>query len=814
MANDMDEADDLSITAEENGTPLPEGGKSASLPIPMAVDNNNSYQALKKLDRIPARVKYNVAHYFFLNDVGNSSHKKERVGMKMEVDGEDLGDTTSVSSASLSYRPPTDVDINDRKAVIKHFLSYLSKVYEVRGVLNYKDDQEAEDDQIGSPDGRKEIKTRKVFFDMEIVGELFKIMTCKAKIREIYELLKEEEINQEKEEFNKILTYQSSMIGIYDWRMIIDFNDYNNMNNRPFLSFYKEQLKSGGYLHTLLKASSPSSSSSSLTGSGSGVSSSSSSHLVEEKYLPKLSFCSSLVKSNYEKSLLLSEIGGLPSENKNEVIIHYELPKSIETSLFRNLKIIMEEKLGFSKEISFNALVLLSRYLLSSLSDTTSIVKESVIILSAIILLTFKSYHALTPLSSSSASSSSSTAAAAASSLIPLPPPSLSSVFSSSSSIKPSFLKKIIKFVYCQLHYRNPMKEDNSSILHLLPKVIEKENDIYSKALCYDCYIPSVFSFLSSSFFLYHQQIISEESEYSLSFLLSEGLSLSQFCYSSYFGLVNAFSLELLMMSCLVLNYYYLKEETKEERREERRSEEKRRKEEEERNRRRQVGGGVKKEASSHTPTSSSFASLPLPIMNDDILPLTLLQQVMNYFEISSSSVITAMKYLVGLLELTRKSTSFSSSSSTTVNNNTATSVAVNSLPVLLDDYYMKRSKDSSSSSSCSLHSLLDIALKELLTIRNDTTSHNNNNDNKGDLVTPSKGWSRSCRLLDVDDSFFFFHFFRSFYVFACFLIDESSFLKVRLHPKLLASSCSTFDLINPIELSTQYCRKIDKVSC
>jgi hypothetical protein len=739
MAADVDEADDLSVTGDENGSLLLlEGGKPSSLPLPVSsTAADTSYQSLKKLDRIPARVKYNVAHYFFMNDVGNtnnsnSSSKKEK--METAEGGEDHGDTTSVSSVSLAYRPPMDVDINDRKAIIKHFLSYLSRVYEVRGVLNYKDaDQDGNEDDQGTADlnGRKD--KRKGYFDMEIVGELVKIISCKAKIREIYELLKDEEINQRKEEFNKALTYQSSMM-IYDWRMIIDFNDYNNINNRPFLSFYKEQLKPGGYLHTLLREASvssgtPSSSGSTFAavtgyGSGCGIS-----HLLEEKYLPKLSFCSSLVKSNYEKSLFLSEVNGghgLLSENKNEVVIHYELPKSIETSLFRNVKVIMEEKLGFSKEISFNAMVLLSRYLLSSPSDT-SIVKESVIILSAIILLTFKNYHALTPLSVS-LSSTSSSSSAGVSSLIP----SLSSVFSSSSSIKPSFLKKIVKYVYCQMNYRDPLKEDNSSIIHLLPKVLEKEYEIYSKALCYDCYIPAVFSFLSSSFLIHHQQIISEEGENSLAFLISEALSLSQFAYSSYFGLVNAFSLELLMMSCLMLCYYYLKAETKEERREERRMEENRRKEEEERNRRRNGGAMAKKDIS-----SASSSSITLPLMNDDILPLTLLQQVMSYFEISSSSLITAMKYLVELLELTKKSTSFSAatSSSGAATNNSASS-GINNLPVLLEDYFIKRSKDSSSTSS--LHSLLEIALKELLTIRND-----NVNNSKGDLsstVTPLKG--------------------------------------------------------------------------
>jgi hypothetical protein len=734
MAADVDEADDVSVTGEENGSlPLLEGGKPASLPLPVAsTAADTSYQSLKRLDRIPARVKYNVAHYFFMNDVGNtnnsnSSSKKEK--METAEEGEDHGDTTSVSSVSLSYRPPVDVDINDRKAIIKHFLSYLSRVYEVRGVLNYKDadpDGNEDDQGIADPNGRKD--KRKGYFDMEIVGELVKITTCKAKIREIYELLKDEEVNQRKEEFNKALTYQSSMM-IYDWRMIIDFNDYNNINNRPFLSFYKEQLKPGGYLHTLLREASASSGTSSssgsisaaVTGYGSGCGIS---HLLEEKYLPKLSFCSSLVKSNYEKSHFLLEVNGgngLLSENKNEVIIHYELPKSIETSLFRNVKVIMEEKLGFSKEISFNAMVLLSRYLLSSPSDT-SIVKESVIILSAIILLTFKNYHALTPLSASPSSASSSSSAGV-SSLIP----SLSSVFSSSSSIKPSFLKKIVKFVYCQLNYRDPLKEDNSSIIHLLPKVLEKEYEIYSKALCYDCYIPAVFSFLSSSFLIHHQQIISEEGENSLAFLISEALSLSQFAYSSYFGLVNAFSLELLMMSCLMLCYYYLKAETKEERREERRMEENRRKEEEERNRRRNGGAMAKKD----TTSSASSSNTTLPLMNDDILPLTLLQQVMSYFEISSSSLITAMKYLVELLELTKKSTSFSSatSSSGAATNNSASS-GINNLPVLLEDYFIKRSKDSSSSSS--LHSLLEIALKELLTIRNENAL----NSNKGDLST------------------------------------------------------------------------------
>lgn len=308
-----------------------------------------------------------------------------------------------------------------QQSLLSSFVNYMNHHYGVRGIMNRFGKGF---DQPTSAFGGNKIKDEdeeasKSYFDIEFVGENAAIQQCKQKIRDVANQIKEKELSQFEQEKKRLLAKQSGIF-TYDWRFVPSLPPASSTssasNARALLAWQRDQLRQR--LPDTTKA---------LT------------NIAEDKYLPQLIYGS-------QPTSLTS------SADKDGGKIYCELSKSLEQTFLRNMKIIMEEKLHYSLEITFHAMILLSRYLIY-LSDTS--VKENVTIISAIISLTLKTHH------------------------IPM---------------KTTLLRKICLFTYQQIFYLNntsttaSIETNSSTIQLLLPKIIEKEYEIYLKIFVNDCY--------------------------------------------------------------------------------------------------------------------------------------------------------------------------------------------------------------------------------------------------------------------------------------------------------------------------------------
>lgn len=433
-------------------------------------------QTLKKLERTSLKIKLAVALEFVV------SHRQ----IKNDRD----------EYSTLTDDPPTPsdpaeepLDTSNCKSVLKRFAGVASKNYGIRAVFHFKDDDNEFKDGKAS------------HVDMELIGDVDSLQLCRHKLRDIYEQIKAKEQAQLKKERDELIARQSSTV-LHDWRMIpqAPSSSQQGGNQRAYLFCFNQLHPAIAEINRLLAANHS---------------------WIDEKHISRLSFhgSSSAASSSSQKQHLFS------ASNLLDNHVYYELSKSMEQNLFHHLQQIMRERLSYSAELTFHSLVLLSRYLLL-LND--SAIKDSIIILSAIILLTLKSYNLV---------------------------------------IKPSLMKKICYLTYSQVYQRatnssTDNKEENyASILHLLPKLQEKEAEIYL-LLNKDCYFPNVFMIFMKNYYCYLREtqamIVTETEKEVMTSLLQESLGLSEHLLGQYYGVVMALPTELFLSTNLLICYALL----------------------------------------------------------------------------------------------------------------------------------------------------------------------------------------------------------------------------------------------------------------
>jgi tRNA A22 N-methylase len=458
MEDEEQSAGDAAITEQQvSSSELPDSFPIRTTTGMKESESASNLQQLKKLSRESITMKYSWAYRMILEQ--QKEDYEARVQRKRENPEE---------NDDNDYVPEPYLDPNDKDAIIKRYNHFLTKHCGIRGVVNSSNCKEF--DESG--------------FKIEVVGEETALQQWRKKLREIFEMLRREDLEKEMKIKNETLSKQSSVF-IYDWRFRPLLSQ--STSNRSYANWFREHSKIITSINELMSKNAS---------------------FVELKYIPFLSF--------------QQQANDKRSDSGRATEVNYHLSMSVEKSLFNHLKKILEEKFQYSSEIVLHSFVILSRYLIS-LKD--SAIKDTVIILSAVILLTLKSY---------------------------------------SFPFKSTLLKKICYSTYCQVNNRSENYSSNEmdSISHLLPKIQEKELEIYLM-LNKDCYFTNIFVLINSLIKEMSRGILYQGSEEIITLLMEETISLTEYLFLNFFPIVLAFQFDLLLLTNFFIVYSLLFHEEK-----------------------------------------------------------------------------------------------------------------------------------------------------------------------------------------------------------------------------------------------------------